>query len=342
MASGCSRTSGTKNIGKGGPVATILALFLVLAGAGAQAQNVAGDYPARPVTLVNPLAGGGSSDVDFRRYHQSIQRATGRQFIIDNKGGAATTIGTAHVAKAQPDGYTLLIASSPLTITPAIYPNLSYDIARDLAPAILLTKRSLMLVVPAASPFRTVQEYIAYARANPGRLNFGTGGLGGSTHLPGELLHFMNRSKVTYVHYKAPPQRVVDLVAGRLDAVVASFALGMPHIRAGKLRSLGVTGSVREATLPDMPTLAEQGYPGYEFTNWFAVVAPGRTPPAIVERIHALYAAALKDPAVVKPLLEDNTFLIGAPPQQAREHIVAEAEIWRRVIRETGVKLEED
>ena len=198
------------------------------------------------------------------------------------------------------------------------------------------------LVVQASAPYKTAQEYVAFTRANPGKLNFGTGGLGASTHLPGELLHYLTRTKVTFIHYKSPPQRVVDLLAGRVDAAVVSFALANPHLRSGKLRSLGVTGGSRELKLPEMPTVAEQGVPGYEFTNWFSVVAPPKTPPAIVNRIHALFAAALKDPEVSKPLLDDNTHIIGGSPAQARAHILAEVETWHKLIKETGMKVDEE
>lgn len=307
----------------------------------ALAQGGADTYPSRPVTMVQPLAGGGASEIQFRLYLQSILEKTGARFVIDYKGGAGTTIGTAYVSKAAPDGYTLLQVNSAYSIAPSVYPNLPYDNVRDFAPILLTTKDAFILVVSPGAPYKTVAEYVAYAREHPRELNFGTGGLGGSSHLPGEMLHFLSNTKATFIHYKSPPQRLIDLMAGRVQSAVATFGLAMGYIKSGKLRAIGVTSSQRIPVWTEMPTVAEQGVPGFDASAWGGLVAPARTPPAIINKVNALFVAALKDPVVAKKLEADGTIIVGSTPEQFAQHIVAENERWRRLIRETGLKLEE-
>ena len=324
------------------PALLSLAVAAILSASAVRAQAPADDYPSRPVTLISPFGAGGSVEQEFRLYMQHILETTGRRFIIDSKVGAGGTVGAGYVAKAAPDGYTLLAASSTVAIAPSVYPNLPYDNQRDFAPVSLLTKHVYLLVVNPNSPYRTAAEYIAAARARPGELNFGTAGLGGGTHLPGELLHYLTKTKVTFVHYKTPPQRVLDLVAGRIDAAVGSFPLLMPQVRAGKLRAVAVTSNQRVQLTSDIPTLEEQGVPGYDFSSWVGLIAPARTPPAIVNKLNSLFVAAAKDPGVFKKLEADGTIAVAGSPEQFRQFIAAETERWRRLFADTGLKLEAD
>ena len=317
----------------------VFAVLVALQAAPAFGQ---GDYPAKPVTLISPFGAGGSVEQEFRLYTQHILENTGKRFLIDARVGAGGTVGANYVAKATPDGYTLLAVSSAFAITPSVYPNLPYDNNRDFAPVSLLTKHVYLLVVNPNSPFRNAADYVAAARARPGELNFGTAGIGGATHLPGELLHYLTKTRVTFVHYKTPPQRVLDLVAGRIDAAMGSFTLMLPQVRTGKLRAAGVSSNQRVPLLADLPTLEEQGAPGYDFSSWVGLIAPAKTPPAVVSRLNALFAAAARDPEVFKKLEADGTIAVAGSPEQFRQFIAVETERWRKLFADTGLRLEQE
>ena len=315
------------------------ALITVGLAGSALAQGTADDYPNRPVTITIPFDAGSSHDTLLRPYVQSILENTGKQFVLVFRPGAGTTIGMAYAAKAPPDGYTILSVSPAISITPSVYPDLPYDPVKDLAPITLLSKQAFLLVVHPSAPYKTVSEYIAYARAHPDELNWGTSGAGSATHLPGEFLHFLTRTRVTYIHYKTGSQRLVDLLAGRLQVSMASFSNAMPHIKVGKMRAIGVTTNKRVPDWADMPTIEEQGVPGYDFSSWLGILAPGRTPPAIINKLNAYFVNANKDPNVKKFEIDGN-ILVGSTPDQLRQLIVTEMERWRRLIKETGMKME--
>jgi tripartite-type tricarboxylate transporter receptor subunit TctC len=301
-----------------------------------------GDYPSKPITLVVPYPGDGSVTLEFRMYVQAVTDATGVRFIIDPRGGGGTTIGTAFVARSAPDGYTLLGASSPFTITPSVYPNLPYDNVRDFAPVTLLSKKVYLLVVHPDSPIKNVQDYVAYARANPGKLNFGTGGMGAATHLPGELLHSMTGTKATFIHYKRTSERILEVIAKRVDAALTSPLANYASIKAGKLRAIGVTSTQRLPLIPDLPTIDEQGVKGYDVANWVGLVAPAKISPAVTNRLHALFVQSTRDATVLKKLQADASISVGSTPEQFRQHIVTETTRWRNLIKETGIKPAEE
>ncbi len=304
------------------------------------AQGTADTYPSKPITIISPFGSGGSVEIEFRLYMQSIFDSTGKRFIIDSKVGGGGTVGIGYVAKSAPDGYTLLGCSSSLTIAPSIYSNLPYDNGRDLSPVSLLSKKVYVLVVNAASPFRNVSDYLGYARAHPGELNFGTAGLGGATHLPGELLHYLTNTKVTFVHYKTPPQRVQDLIAGRIQAAIGTFSLIMPQLKAGKLRAIAVTSSDRDPVAPDIASMEEQGVPGYDLSEWTGLIAPARTPVAIINQLNALFLNAVKNPDIAKKLESEGNIMVGSTPEYFRQRIATETERWRKVITAAGIKPE--
>lgn len=315
-----------------------LVLPMTLISSAVLAQGTADTYPSKPVTIISPFGSGGSVEIEFRLYMQSIFDSTGKRFIIDSKVGGGGTVGIGYVAKAAPDGYTLLGCSSSLTIAPSIYPNLPYDNAKDLAPVSLLSKKVYVLVVNAASPFRSASDYLAYARAHPGELNFGTAGLGGATHLPAELLHYLTNTKVTFVHYKTPPQRVQDLIAGRIHAAIGTFSLILPQVKAGKLRAIAVTSSERDPIAPDIPSIEEQGVPGYDISEWTGLIAPARTPAAIITQLNALFLSAVKNPDIAKKLESEGNIMVGSTPDYFRQRIATETERWRKVITAAGIK----
>ena len=304
-----------------------------------RAQESPDAYPSRPVTLVIPSAGS-SPDVEFRLYNQSILDSSGRQFVIDYKGGAAGTIGAAYVAKAVPDGYTLYAATSEFSTAPFMYKNLPYGIS-DFAPVTLMTKHIFLLVVHPSAPFRSARDYIDYARTHPGEINWGDAGQGNSSNMPGELLHSMTRTKVVFIHYKTAGQRLLDLMAGRIHATAVTPVTGMTYVKAGKLRALAVTSSQRSRLAPDLPTLEEEGVPGYEFTSWVGLVAPARTPPSLVNKLNAMFVNAGKDPNVARKIEADGTILVNNSVEQFARFIDTENKRWGKVIREAGIKVEE-
>jgi tripartite-type tricarboxylate transporter receptor subunit TctC len=306
------------------------------------AQTLAqSDYPNKPVTIVVPTEGTGIGE-DVRFFIQSIERAhPGSSYLIERRAGAASTIGSAHVARSRPDGYTLLAPNTAFTIGPAVYPDLTYDVTRDFSPITLLMQKAYMLVVHNSLPFRNVKEYISYTRFNPGELNFATSGIGSSTHLPAALLHHMTKTKVTFVHYKKSSERVSDTLGGRTGALVGTYATLLAHFKSGRLRPLAVTTTRRISSAPDVPTIAET-VPGFEYSSWTGMLAPGKTPPELVARMNKIWTDALKDPMVVKKLSTDGTIIVGNSPQEFQKFINADTAKWKSLIKATGIKVRED
>ena len=313
-------------------------LFTLLAASGAAfAQS---DFPTKPVTVSIPNPGGSTMDTEVRIFTQSIMEATGKTFLLDYKPGAATTISTGYVAKARPDGYTMLATNASFAIASAAFTDLPYDNIRDFTPITLLDKHPYLLLVNAASPFKSVSDYVAYARANPEKLNYSTSGAGSVTHLSGALLHTMSNTKVTYIHFKSAAQRILDVVAGRIDASMTAPITAVPLMNAGKLRAIGITTDHRIPLLPDLPTIAEQGVPGFEFTSWIGTFAPAGVPAPVLNRLNQIWVATTKDPKVIKKLEADGTIAVAGPPEQFRQFIAVETERWRKLFADTGLKLE--
>ena len=306
----------------------------------AQTQETAESYPSRPVTIMLASSGTSSIDVEFRLYGQAILEKTGKQFLIDYKGGGGGTIGIAYVAKATPDGYTLHGATSALTTSHHMN-DVSYDIIRDFAPITLMTKHVFLLVVHPSAPFRNAKDYIDYTRSHPGELNWGTAGLGGSSHMPGALLHSMAKTQVTYVHYKQASQRLIDLMAGRIHVTAVTPVTGMASVKAGKLKVLGMTSLTRSPAFPDVPTIAEQAVPGYEFVSWVGLVAPSKVPAAFTKKLNEMFVEAGKDPTVVRKIEADGTIVVNSTQDEFRRFIATENVRWGKVIREGKIKAEE-
>ncbi len=298
-------------------------------------------FPSKAITFINPLAAGGPQEVETRLYAQKIMENTGWKIVVDFRAGAGGTLGQNYVAKAAPDGHTLLTTSSSYVITPALYPDLPFDPVKDLAPVSLISTRGNMLVVSNTLPVKSVTEYIAYARANPGAINFGTSGAGGAVHLPGAWLHNMTNTKVTFVHYKGTGPLLPDLVTGRIHATYAFPVATMSFIKSGKLRPLGMTSADRFVTLPDIPAVREQ-VPGFDYTSWLGALAPGRTPTAVVTRLSAEFARMAKDPEIVRKLRDEYYFVaVGSTAEEFRKYMAPQFDIWKNLVRDTGIKLEE-
>ena len=304
------------------------------------AQESAQNFPSRPIMVVVPLEGSGTTNTEIRLFAESVRERTGKAIVIENKAGAGMTIGTAYVAKAKPDGYTILVPSAAFTIGPSVYPDLPYDNVRDFAPITLLVKHVFLLLVQPSSPFASVRDYITYARTHPGELNFSTAGIGGVAHMCGELLHYLSGTKVTFVHYKVVGQRLLDITAGRVHASITAPVSALPLIKAGKLRAIGITSARRIGLLPDMPTIAEQGVPEFEFSSWLGLAAPARAPPAIINALNAMWVQAVRDPNIVSKLAGDGTIMVGDSPDEFRKLIVSETNRWRTVIKATGLTVD--
>lgn len=317
------------------------AAMLCLLGLSPPAAVAQTDWPSKPVQVVIPYGPGGSTDVEARLYAQKLGEAFGKSFVLDFKPGAGAVFGSNLVAKAPPDGYSILMTSASLAVSPALVPDLPYDPTRDFAPVSLMSKRATLLVMNTGVPYRTFPEFLAFARANPGKVNFGTSGAGGIVHLSGAWLASLTGIQLTFVHYRGSGQMYTDLLAGRVQVTPVTFTTGLPYVRSGKLLPLVVTAADRSKLL-DLPTAAEQGVPGFEYPSWFGVLAPPKTPPAIVNRLSAELGRIARSPEVVKKFAEaDGSFMVGSTPEQFQKLIVAETARWKKLVADTGIRLEE-
>jgi tripartite-type tricarboxylate transporter receptor subunit TctC len=314
-------------------------LFVVVMSSFA-ALSAAADYPAKPVRLVVPYAAGGSTDTLARILAVPLSERLGQQVVIDNRTGAGTLIGTDIVAQAAPDGYTVLMATPPLAVNPSLYPKVSYDLERDFAAVTNVAGSSNLLVVNPGVPAHSVKELIALLRDNPGRYNYGSSGVGGASHLAMAL--FTNMAKVDAVHipYKGGAPAVTELVAGRLHLMMANLTTAQPHIKAGRLRALGVGTAARTPLFPELPTIAEAGVPGYEANNWNGVVVPRRTAVSVIERLHREIVAVLGDSGTSRRLAAQGLEAIGDTPAQFARYLHNEAGKWGKLIRTAGIKPE--
>jgi tripartite-type tricarboxylate transporter receptor subunit TctC len=296
------------------------------------------DYPNRPVRYIVPQAAGGSSDTLARMITHRVGEGLGRQLVVDNRPGATGIIGAEVVAKANPDGYTLLQAATSHATNPAMQTKLPYDSVRDFAPISLLSQQPNIFIVHPSLPVRTIKELIAYVRAKPGQLNYGSSGTGGSQHLAGELLKGLTGIDMTHVPYKGSPPALVDLLAGRVPIMSSTMPPVLPHIKTGKVRALAVTSAQRSAALPDVPTVAESGVPGYEAIAWQGLLAPAGTPKALIARINAEFVKVLKQADIVAKLNEQGYETVASTPEWFASYIRSEIAKWSKVIKASGIK----
>jgi tripartite-type tricarboxylate transporter receptor subunit TctC len=305
----------------------------------ALAQRADDRYPERPVTIVMPLPPGGGIDAELRLYVPHLSEKFGRQFVVEYKPGASGAIANGSVAKAPADGYTLLTVTAGFTITAATQARAAYHPVDDFAPISLLSKTPNVLVAKPAFPARTLAEYIAYARANPGKVNFGAAGQGGVQHLLGAWLHSATGTEVTFVQYKGGNPVTVALLAGEVDVSALAPASAVPQVQSGKLRALGVATLERSKLLPGVPTIAETAVAGFDVSNWFGFSAPAGTPPAIVGKLNAALREIVHRPDVVQRLEATGALPIGSSPDELRRLIAAEIPRWRAVIARAGIRV---
>src|SRR3954469_16009726 len=299
---------------------------------------VAQDYPTRPVRVVGPFPPGGGVDATARVLGQKLTEAWKQQVVPDNRTGAGTTIGTEIVARAAPDGYTLLLTNNALAISSGLYPKLNYDAAKNLQPIMEVLRAPFVLVVPASSGPRTTKELIAQAKAKPGEFSLANTGIGSGPHLAGVLFAQMTGTSLNFIPYKGGGPAIQDLIAGRVQALFTTPLAAVPHVQSGRLRLLGVTSAKRSPALPDAPTIAESGVAGYDVSTWYMLLAPAHTPPAIIAKISRDAIAGLKQPDAVRILGSEGAELVLGTPVEANELLRRDLVRWARVIKEANVK----
>ncbi|CAB3660893.1 Bug family tripartite tricarboxylate transporter substrate binding protein [Achromobacter dolens] len=298
-------------------------------------------WPQRPIRLLVPYGPGGSSDVVARAVAVEMSRDLGQQVIVENKGGGQGSIATVEAARARPDGYTLILGHvGTLAVNPTMMPNLSYDPRRDFAPIILLAKLPMVFAVGAKVPAATLPEFVALARAKPGVLNYGSAGNGSAGHLAFEMLKTAAAIDVVHVPYKGTGAQVADLLAGNIDAAAAGIPGLLPHAQAGKIKIVAVGSAQRLPILPDVPTVAEQGYPGFESSQWFGLLAPAGTPQEAISRLQAAAQRALRTDAVRQRLAHDAAEPSGAGPAEFAAFIDAEERRWSQVVKDARLSAE--
>lgn len=295
---------------------------------------------ARPVRFIVPFPPGGGNDIVGRIVATRLSERLGQPLVVDNRGGAGGTIGTDLTAKAPPDGHTLLINNISLAVNATLMPKLPYDTLKDLTPVSLLGRQPNLIVVHPGSTLRSVQDLVTQARARPGQMNYGSGGVGTASHLATELFKLMTKTDLAHVPYKGLAPALTDLMGGRLQVIVSTLASSMPYIKADRMRALAVTTAKRSVFFPELPTLDEAGVKGYEFSTWYALLAPGGTPPAIVQRVNSAANEVLQAPSVKEQFAAQGIEATGSTPAALAGYLRSEVAKWGKVVRASGAQPE--
>jgi len=310
------------------------AFVCVLAAASAFAQG----YPARPIRMLVPFSAGGTVDIVARLLGAKLSADLGQPFVVENKGGAGGTIAAAMLAKSPGDGYTLMMMHQGLAFNASLYADLPYDTLRDLGPIAYVGATPNALVVTDALPVKTVQEFLAYARSNPGRIAYGSGGIGSAGHLSVELLQSLTGTKLTHVPYKGSGPAITDLISGQIQAMLLTMPAVMPYVKGGKVRAIATSGARRSPALPDLPTIAEAGVPGYEYTPWYGMFGPGTLPKELTARLNSAVNKALADAGVRDKLAQQGLEVQSMTSDQFIGIVRADVARWGKIIRELGVR----
>lgn len=305
------------------------------------AQTQAGDFPSKPMRVVVTFPPGGSSDAVVRILMPRLNEKLGQPWVVDNRPGAGGNAGLAIVAKAPPDGYTLGVgAAGGLAANVSLYPNMPFDPVKDFRPVTMLAYAPFVLVANPGSSVKTLPELIAQAKAAPGKFSIGHGGNGTAMHLSSQLLIQLAGLQVVEVPYRGSGPATLDALAGQVPLAMVDLVAALPHIKSGKLLALAVTGTQRQPTVPDVPTMAEGGVPGYESIGWFGLVAPAGTPAAIINKLNAEVVAALADPEIVKAMRTQGVEPAPTKPEEFERYIKSEIQKWAKVIKTSGTKLD--
>jgi tripartite-type tricarboxylate transporter receptor subunit TctC len=314
---------------------TLTALAVVSASAAAVAQT----FPERPIRLIVPFAPGGTSDLVGRLLGAKLSEELGQTVVIDNRGGAGSTIGTSLAARAAPDGYTIIVNHNGLAINESLYPKLPYDALKDLTPVARVGDSPNAVVVNNALPVKSVRDLVALAKKQPGKLDYGSGGHGSSGHLSVALFEDVAGIKLNHVPYKGGGPSVAAVAAGQVHFAMPTFPTAVPHVKAGRLRILAVTGTERSPVMPDLPTVAEAGVPGYEFVTWFGIFAPAGTPKNIIARLHDAVVKVLGTRELREQLSQQGLEPRPATPEALGKVLKADIVKWARIIKTAGIKI---
>ena len=317
------------------------ALILAIAVQSLAGPARADEYPSRPIRLVVPYAPGGGADSVARIVARRVSENIGQPIVIDNRGGAGSILGTDIVAKAEPDGYTLLLGQSgPISINPAVYKTLPYDPVKDFAPVTMTTAYPYILVVNAKLPAQSLQEFVALGKSKPGSMNYGSTGIGAANHLVAELFNSKAGLKMTHIPYRGTALAVTDLIGGQLSMVFGDPISVLPHMQSGTLRALAVTSQERSPVAPQVPTVAESGYPGFDAIAWHGILAPAKTPPAIIKKLNAEIVKALQDPETKALLVSQAMQTVGNTPEEFAAFIQKDIATWKAVATAANVTVE--
>jgi len=301
---------------------------------------VAADFTSQPTRIVVPFAAGGGTDVISRTLAQEMAKQLGGTVIVENKPGAGTIVGTEYVAKAEPDGHTLVMATFAHAVNPSLHGTLPYDTDKDFTPVALVARSFNIVVVNPNSSINSIADLIAAAKAKPAGLNYGTYGPGTSAHLAGELFNSLAHVKLTAVHYKGAAPAITDLLGGTIQVMFTTVASAASLIKAGKLNALAVTSAKRTAAFPDLPTVAEAGVPGYVAESWYGLFAPAKTPPATIALLNKAVDKALHAPAFDKLVENEGLIMVGGTPAQLGQYVQGEEALWRKVVHDADIKIE--
>ncbi len=313
-------------------------LFPFLFSLGCAGVVAAQPYPSKPIRLIVPLAPGGPSDTMARMVAQKLTEVLGQPVIVENRAGAGGTVGTEIAAKSPPDGYTMLLASTSLTINTSLYPKLPYDTLKDLAPVTVLEVGPYLIAVHPALPVKSMQELIALAKARPGQLNYGSGGSGTGPHMSLELLKLGTGVNIVHIPYKGAGPALIDLMAGHVQVQPVNILVGLPQVRSGRLRALAVTTAKRSAAAPEVPTIAETVLPGFDEGGHHGIVVPAGVPREIVARLHQGIVKVLQNPEIRERLAAEGSEAVGNAPEQYGAMIRSDIAKWAKVIQRTGIR----
>ena len=318
----------------------LCAVFSLVLCASVTGAALAQSYPNKPIRIILTVPPGAGLDIAARMVGDKLASASGQPVIIDNRGGASGQIATEAVIKAPPDGYTLLMTTVSHAINPSINRKLSYDPVKDFAPITQVTAQGFLIVAHPSVPARTLKDFIALAKSKKGGLVYGTAGIGVAGHLGMELLKTQARFDAVHVPYKGGGPAIIDLIAGQVDAAMVSMPALLPHVKSGKATGLAVTSLKRSALLPDLATVAESGFPGYEVSSWYGLLAPAGTPREVVAKLHGIVSRSLKLPDVRDLVAAGGSYPVGSTPQEFSAYIQAEMIKWGKVARQSGARMD--
>ena len=301
---------------------------------------VAQTFPSKPIRMIVPTSPGGILDIVTRLLAQKMTEGMGQIVVVENRPGASNNIGTEYVARAAADGYTLVSVTLPFIVNPSLFPKLGFNVEKDFAPISRVVAAPYVLIAHPAVPARTVKELVALAKAKPGRLNYSSGGNGTNLHIAAELFKLQSGTDIVHVPYKGGGPSLTAVIAGEVDLSFPSLSAVLPYAKAGRLRALAITSARRSVLLPEVPSIAESGYPDYDFTSWVGVLAPAATPPSVVTALNGYVIKAMKAEGLAERLAADGTEIIASSPDEFRKYISVELVRWAKVVKQTGMRPE--